>query len=320
MLAGSTEEKSVMARPIVVGFDAATDDRAPVEFGIAAAEFTGAPLIVGTVHAGAAALGPAGEGVVEEALPDDPGESLDHLGTELRRKGVRVECRALPGTSAARALHEAAEEFGAGLLVVGSTGRGVAGRVLPGSTAQRLMHGAPCPIAVVPCSWERGGGLKTIGVAYVDTPEGHRALDDAIALAGRSGAKLRVLHAAKPRGMSGTFGGGDAMTPATTFEDLASTVRVRAERAVAEATAGQTGVEVESDVSVGDPADFLIAASERLDLLVCGSRGYGPARAVLLGGVSRRVATEASCPVIVLARGAETGLEALFDEHVGATA
>ncbi len=47
-----------MARPIVVGFDAAIDDRAPVEFGIAAAEFTGAPLIVGTVHAGAEASCP----------------------------------------------------------------------------------------------------------------------------------------------------------------------------------------------------------------------------------------------------------------------
>ena len=309
-----------MARPILVGYDPAAGDRAPLEFGIAAAEFTGAPLIVGVAHASAAALGPAGEGVVEEQLADGPDESIDHLGAELRRHGVDVECRALQGTSAARALHEAAEEFGAGLLVVGSTGRGAVGRVLPGSTAQRLMHGAPCPVAVVPCSWERGGGLKTIGVAYTDTPEGHRALDDAIALARRSGAKLRVLHAAKPRGLSGTFGGGDAVTHATTYEELASAVRVRAERAVQEATAGQAGVDVEPDVSVGDPADFLIAASERLDLLVCGSRGYGPARAVLLGGVSRRVAAEAHCPVIVLARGTETGLEALIDEQVGATA
>ena len=309
-----------MPRPILVGYDAGAGDRAPVEFGIAAAEFTGAPLIVAAVHANAGALGRASEGVVEEQLPDGPEESLDHLAKELRRQGARVECRALEGTSAARALHEAAEEFGAGLLVLGSTDRGGIGRVLPGSTGQRLMHGAPCPIAVIPRSWERGGGLKTIGVAYVDTPEGHRALDDAIALARRAGARLRVLHAAKPRGLSGTFGGGNPTVPATTYEELASAVRVRAERAVEEATAGQTGVEVEPDVSVGDPGDFLVAASENLDLLVCGSRGYGPARAVLLGGVSRRVVTEASCPVIVLARGAETGLEALVDEQAGATA
>jgi nucleotide-binding universal stress UspA family protein len=70
---------------------------------------------------------------------------------------------------------------------------------------------------------------------------------------------------------------------------------------------------------VGDAAEFLVAASENVDLLVCGSRGYGPARAVLLGGVSRRVASEAHCPVIVLARGAETGLEALVDEQAVAT-
>jgi nucleotide-binding universal stress UspA family protein len=309
----------IMAKPILVGYDPDAGDQAPVEFGIAAAEFTGAPLIVGAVHASAAALGPNGEGVVEEQLVDGHGESMDHLGAELRRHGIKVECRSLPGLSAPHALHEAAEEFGAGLVVVGSTSRGSVGRLLPGSTAQRLMHGAPCPVAVVPRSWTRGGGLRTIGVAYVDTPEGHRALDDAVALARRSGAKLRVLHAAMPRGLSGTFGGGDAMTPATTYDELASAVRVRAERAVDAATAGQNGIEVEPDVSVGDPADFVIAASERLDLLICGSRGYGPARAVLLGGVSRRVASEAYCPVIVLARGAETGLEALVDEEAAAT-
>jgi hypothetical protein len=37
-------------------------------------------------------------------------------------------------------------------------------------------------------------------------------------------------------------------------------------------------------------------------------------RAVLLGGVSRRVAAEASCPVIVLPRGVESSLEALLSD------
>jgi hypothetical protein len=55
----------------------------------------------------------------------------------------------------------------------------------------------------------------------------------------------------------------------------------------------------------------LIDMSQHVDLLVCGSRGYGPARAVLLGGVSRRVAAEASCPVIVLPRGVKAPLDAL---------
>jgi hypothetical protein len=57
-----------------------------------------------------------------------------------------------------------------------------------------------------------------------------------------------------------------------------------------------------------------------LDLLVSGSRGYGLLRAVLLGGVSRRLAAEAQCPVIVLPRGVETALEALTADAPGATA
>ena len=39
------------------------------------------------------------------------------------------------------------------------------------------------------------------------------------------------------------------------------------------------------------------------DLLICGSRGYGPARRVLLGGVSSRVLRHARVPVIVVPRG-----------------
>lgn len=308
-----------MTKPILVGYEAGRGDRAPLEFGLAAAGFTGAPLIVAAVHSSVAGGGDVRAGVVDEELEEGSGETLDHLAEELRQEGIDVDCRSLPGTSAARALHEAAEELGAGLLVVGSTERGGIGRVLPGSTAQRLMHGAPCPIAVVPRSWQRGDGLRTIGVGYVDTVEGHNALEDALALARRSGAKLRVLSAAKERPATETYGGGDALTPATRYEDLESALRVSAERAVEAATSGVSDVEIEPDVSVGDPADFLIAASEQLDLLICGSRGYGPARAVLLGGVSRRVVSEARCPVIVLARGADTGLEALVDEGAGAT-
>jgi nucleotide-binding universal stress UspA family protein len=309
-----------MPKPILVGFDPGRPDNAPLEFGIAASRFTGAPLIVAGVHASSSAFGTAGEGLVEEQLEQEGhGKSVDDLARELREKGIKAECRMLPGTSAARALHEAAEQFRVGLVVVGSTERGKVGRLLAGSTAERLMHGAPCPVAVIPRSWEPGGGLHMIGVAYVDTPEGHQALEGAVALARRAGAKLRVLSAAKARGMHEMHGGGDAVTQPLTYEDLGSAIRVAAERGVAAATAGATGVEIESDVSVGDPADFLIAASERLDLLICGSRGYGPARAVLLGGVSRRVTSEAQCPVIVLPRGVSSGLEDLVDEQAAAS-
>ena len=48
--------------------------------------------------------------------------------------------------------------------------------------------------------------------------------------------------------------------------------------------------------------------------------GYGPRRAVLLGGVSHRLPAEAQCPVIVPPRGVEAALEALMAVAPGATA
>jgi nucleotide-binding universal stress UspA family protein len=53
-------------------------------------------------------------------------------------------------------------------------------------------------------------------------------------------------------------------------------------------------------VAHGDPARALIAESERLGMLVMGTRGYGGARRALVGSASRRVVHEAACPVIVV--------------------
>ena len=230
---------------------------------------------------------------------------------------MAVESAELESTSAARALHEAAEERDAGLLVVGSTGRGTVGRVLPGSTAERLMHGAPCPIAIVPHGWQAGEGLGTLGVAFVDSDEGHEALRGAYALARRAGATLRVLTAVKP-GIRTTYGGlqaGGDVQRGRGETDVEGELRVRAEAGLRDAIAALgDDVPVETDAFVEDPADVLIGVSQNLDLLICGSRGYGPMRAVLLGGVSRRLAAEAHCPVIVLPRGVAASLEALLAE------
>ena len=46
----------------------------------------------------------------------------------------------------------------------------------------------------------------------------------------------------------------------------------------------------------------LVEESADLDLLVVGSRGYGPFRSTLIGGVSGRVVRAASCPVLVCLR------------------
>jgi nucleotide-binding universal stress UspA family protein len=310
-----------MAKPILVGYDARTSDQAPVLFGVAAARFTGAPLIVATVEAAQ----PESDHIraaLEHDLLADASAALARVGTDLEPEGVAIEFRRLQSTSAARALYEAAESQDAGLLIVGSTRRGTVGRILTGSTAERLMHGAPCAITVVPHDWQPRGRIATVGVAYVSTPEGEEALRSAHALARKAGATLRLLTVTRA-GFAG-YGethGRTAEQRGLEYEEVEGHHRVLAEQAARDAAAALGGdVPVEVDAFLEDPADTLVRVSENLDILVCGSRGYGPLRAVVLGGVSRRVAAEAHCPVIVLPRGVESPLDALMSEAPGATA
>ena len=311
-----------MSKPIIVGYDPETADRSPVNFGVAAARFTGAPLIIASASAHAGAHDRAAAGQHDEDLVVDASDALETAKRELEPEGTAVVCRDLASTSAARALHELSETEDAGLLVVGSTRRGAAGRVLPGSTAERLMHGAPCPIAIVPPGWEAGAGLNTIGVAFVDSEEGHEALVGAHALARRSGATLRVLTAVKAGlAMYGETEGASLGRSGKNFDTVEGELRVRAEDAMRRATDALGGdVTVEADAFVEDPADVLVRVSENVDLLVCGSRGYGPLRSVLLGGVSRRLTAEAQCPVLVLPRGVSGSLEGLVEASPGAAA
>ena len=80
------------------------------------------------------------------------GRLLPELAEEmLAKSGVPDAMRRVVGAgSAAEGLHRLAEDEPAALLAVGVTHRGALGRIVPGSVGERLLHGAPCPIAVVP--------------------------------------------------------------------------------------------------------------------------------------------------------------------------
>jgi nucleotide-binding universal stress UspA family protein len=65
-------------------------------------------------------------------------------------------------------------------------------------------------------------------------------------------------------------------------------------------------LEAEAMLLEGDPAGLLAShAAAGVDLMVLGSRGYGPLRRVLLGSVSAFVMRSAPCPVMVVPRSVE---------------
>lgn len=305
-----------MSRPILAGYDPRARVRAPIDFALLLGRHTGAHVIVASVQAGPPIIPlsagqslPYAVGRVDEDLVADCAAALEQLEPELRAFDLAVECRKLEGTSAAKALHELAESENACVLVIGASRASAAERALSGSTTQRILHGAPCPVAVVPPAWQ-ADEVRVIGVAYVDSEEGNAALRDAHALARRLGAKLHAITVANVTPAiyaqldltpEGRLGRG--------IEEVQREYRQMAERELRRRVA-ELGDDVEVEALTGDPAEVLIDVSRRLDLLVCGSRGYGPLRAVLLGSVSRRLVAEARCPVLVEPRGAAGALDA----------
>jgi nucleotide-binding universal stress UspA family protein len=61
---------------------------------------------------------------------------------------------------------------------------------------------------------------------------------------------------------------------------------------------------VEGDATYGEPAEELAAFSAGLDLLVVGSRSYGPVGRLFNGSTSNYLERHARCPLLVLPRSA----------------
>jgi nucleotide-binding universal stress UspA family protein len=305
-----------MSTPIVVGFDPHGADDAPVHFGLAAARFTGASLTIVAVHDGGLATDRLADGEFSEELSADAHAALHRLRVRLQGEaGIRAEVRLVEARSAARGLHVALEDEGAGLAVVGATSRGAVGRAVVGSTAERVIHGAPCPVAVVPHGFA-GGELQTVGVAFTRSPEGEQALRSGVVLARAAGAALRVITVLREE--IGVIAGHreGARAAEQLPEEIAGRHRVAVAQALESAIEQAGGdLNAETELVYGDPAEMLAGFTGSLDLLVMGSRAYGPQRSVLLGGVSRRVIATAQCPVVVLPRGAEHPLRELLSHQ-----
>jgi nucleotide-binding universal stress UspA family protein len=300
-----TTRELVMTPPILLGVDPVHHDPDAPVLAALLARATSAPVIAVAAYGDETARTLADADHVH-ALRGDAMARLSAV--EGAFHGLVVETEAVAGPSAARVLHDCAEARGAGLLVVGSTHRGKVGRIALGSTADRLLHGATCPVAVAPRGFaERMRGIDRVGVAFVDTEEGREALRAAATLAAACGAELHAATAVEPLPWSTTR--------------LAAPIDVGAhlehQREQAEITVRSAldrirpAVRTHIDVLIDPPVVALERFSTDVDLLVCGSRGYGPLGSVLLGGVSRRLVHRAACPVVVVPRGTERVLEDL---------
>lgn len=202
-----------------------------------------------------------------------------------------VELVAPAGRTVAAALHQTAEQTLCDLIVVGSSRRHGAGRVLLGSNAEAALHDAPC--AVLVASERPRGAIERIGVGFDGTPLGHQTVHRAGRLAGQLGATLTILGVVDTRHPQPTFG------IESGYEDVRQRTRELLGQAEAEAAAAGAP-RVRRQLQEGDPVHQLLGLGRESDLLVVGSRRNGPLLRIVLGSVSAAVVRRATCAVLVL--------------------
>jgi nucleotide-binding universal stress UspA family protein len=224
-------------------------------------------------------------------LSEENGESHELLERVRSEAGVEAELVSVVATSPGRGLHERAEALGADLLAVGSCARSTVGRAMLGDDTRAALNGAPCAVAVAALGYgAKAAPIAKVGVAYNGSAESDAALASARELAAASGAKVIALEVVS--------------LPAVTYGALlAPAIGESIDSMIAEANARlQQLPGVEGRAVFGLPGEELAAFGDELDLLVVGSRGYGPVRRLVVGSTSDYLERHARCSLLVLTR------------------
>jgi len=213
------------------------------------------------------------------------------LEGERTAAGVEADLISLVSGSPGRGLHEQAEEQHADLIVVGSCSHGAFGRAMLGDDTRAALNGAPCAVAIAPLGYaEHPTPISKVGVAYNSSPEAEAALATARTLAESSGAAVHALEVVTIPTVAYT-----GLVPPAIGESIDVMLQ--------EATSRMSKLpDAEGHAVYGLAGEELAAFGDRVDILVVGSRSYGPVKRLVLGSTSDYLQRHARCPLLVLPR------------------
>lgn len=238
------------------------------------------------------------------------GEYARQVGEESERQAreylsettvtVETAYRVVAGRSIANALIGAVEEVGASVLVLGSSADGQVGRVVVGSTADKLLHASPVPLAISPREFRStaADGVTKVTAAFSDSESSARVVGRVWSLAERFGVPLRVA----------SFGvrGATMYPPVSGITAEDSVLASWSEQArSAQQRLVSTGVVPESAervIATGPTWGDTMASIpwEPGEVLALGSSSMGPVARVFLGSRATKLIRHAPVPVIVL--------------------
>jgi nucleotide-binding universal stress UspA family protein len=218
-------------------------------------------------------------------------QALEVLESARTEAGVEAQLRWCHSSSVGRGLHELCELVDADLLVVGSSRHELLGRVLIADDTRAALNGAPCAIAVAPTGYaEQAVAMREIGVGYNGSPESEHAVAVARGVAAECGAKLSAFEAVS--------------LPTYAFLQGGAPIDQAIDDLVDDARNQIATLSIEAHAVYGNPVEELALYSASLDLLIVGSRDYGPVGRLVHGSTSHQLARAARCPLLVLTRAA----------------
>jgi nucleotide-binding universal stress UspA family protein len=230
---------------------------------------------------------------------NDRGEDARVLAERVvMRDGGELRVVTVERGSPADALQALAESGEADLIVLGSTHHAHVGSVSPGSVAEHLLHGAKCRLMIAPKGYGQvdhsQDRLRVLAVGYDGMAESHAALEEGARLATKFHASMKVIGVATPVPAMG------AAAAAQTGAEAGPGFQARLHDAVNDLPTELRALPV---FEHGDAVQKLLEASgSGVELMVLGSRGFGPVMRLLIGSVSSRVIRAAKCPVMVVPR------------------
>jgi nucleotide-binding universal stress UspA family protein len=191
-------------KTIVVATDLKGQSEAAMEYARKLASAYGARLVLahGLDPVEYAAVGSV-PGRVRDELTEEAKNALDALAGELVREGIRSHTEIRQG-AIAQLLLDAAQQYEAGLIVLGTKGLDGAGPVLVGAVAEQVVRQATCPVLAVAADWNAGAFRPTPGGPVLLAVERNEATAAAVAtaysLAQTFERPLLVLHARQDGG------------------------------------------------------------------------------------------------------------------------
>ncbi|RWZ59694.1 universal stress protein [Labedella populi] len=288
---------------VLVGFANGRGARDALELGVALADAFGLPLTVVTAARrswGTPSISRVDAEFIDwsrRAADDDLAAARTRLTESAPQHDVtfrRVEGRSVPA-----ALVQAARDEDATVIVLGSAADGSLGQVVLGSTADRLVHSSPVPVAVAPRAYRAPkDGIDRLTFAWAGNESEVPAIARLVALAESASARVRIV----------TFGlRRPAMFPPEVGLDAEEEVFVAWTAGVRVTfdslrSRGLVGDDVETTIAVG--ADWRAAVDEvdwaPGDVLVIGSKPGGAVARVFMGSSATKIVRHSPVPVVLL--------------------